>query len=112
MCVLEVPMAEFGKDGSLPPLSLEDTAVPSDEAAGKTHCEVSVLNGDCGISENMVGSGSVVAPGSQAGVETANTSAGVDGKNEIPRRSSIIKVSQSKFKVSVLKPFIPVSHPA
>ncbi|XP_033496723.2 inactive phospholipase C-like protein 2 [Epinephelus lanceolatus] len=84
-------MAEFGEDGSLPPLNLGDTAVPSDEAAGKTHCEVSVLNGDCGISENMVGSGSLVAPGSQAGVETANTSVGLDGKSEIPRRSSIIK---------------------
>ncbi|KAK5862091.1 hypothetical protein PBY51_017521 [Eleginops maclovinus] len=85
-------MAEFGEDGRLPPLNLEDTAVPSDEAAGKTHCEVSVLNGDCGISENMVGSGSIVAPGNQAG-ETANTSVGLDGKSEIPRRSSIIKVN-------------------
>ncbi|KAA8591859.1 hypothetical protein FQN60_017233, partial [Etheostoma spectabile] len=87
----QVPMAEFGDDGSLPPLNLGDTAVPSDEAAGKTHCEVSVLNGDCGISENMVGSGSLVSPGSQARVETANTSVGFDAKSEIPRRSSIIK---------------------
>ena len=92
VCVLEVPMAEFGEDGCLPPLNLEDTAVPSDEAAGKTHCEVSVLNGDCGISENMVGSGSIVAPGNQTG-ESANTSVGLDGKSEIPRRSSIIKVN-------------------
>lgn len=102
-------MAEFGEDGSrLPPLNLGDTAVPSDEAAGKTHCEVSVLNGDCGISENMVGSGSHVAPGSQAGVESANTSVVSDAKNEIPRRSSIIKVSL-KVKVSVFMPFILVS---
>ncbi|KAE8289209.1 Inactive phospholipase C-like protein 2 [Larimichthys crocea] len=87
-------MAEFGDDGSLPPLNLEDTTVPSDGAAGKTHCEeVSVLNGDCGISENMVGSGSIVPPGSQDGMETSanNTSVGLDGKSEIPRRSSIIK---------------------
>lgn len=96
MCVLEVPMAELGENGSLPPLNFGDTAVPSDEAAGKTHCEVSVLNGDCGISENMVGTGSLVAPGSQAGVETANTSVGLDAKSEIPRRSSIIKVNISQ----------------
>lgn len=89
-------MAELREDGSLPPLNLGDTAVPSDEAAGKTHCEVSVLNGDCGISENMVGTGSLVAPGSQAGVETANTSVGLDAKSEIPRRSSIIKVNISR----------------
>lgn len=88
-------MAEFGEDGSLPPLNLGDTTVPSDEAAGKTHCEVSVLNGNCGISENMVGSGS------QAGVESANTSVGLDAKSEIPRRSSIIKVN-SAIKLSVL----------
>lgn len=97
-CVLEVPMAEFGEDGSLPPLNLGDTTVPSDEAAGKTHCEVSVLNGNCGISENMVGSGSLVAPGSQAGAETANTSVGLDAKSEIPRRSSIIKVKTQEWK--------------
>lgn len=83
-------MAEFGEDGcSLPPVHVGGTAaVPSDEAAGKTHCEGSVLNGDCGINENMVGSGSHGAPGCQAGVDTA----GVDAKSEIPRRSSIIKV--------------------
>lgn len=91
--MLEVPMAEYGEDGSLPPLSLGDTAVPSDEATGKTHYEVSVLNGECGMSENMVGSGSIDAPGGQAGVETANTSVGLDAKSEIPRRSSIIKVN-------------------
>ncbi len=101
VCMLEVPMAEFGEDGSLSPLNLGDTAVPSDEAAGKTHCEVSVLNGDCGISENMVGSGSLVAPGSQAGLESANSSVGLDAKSEIPRRSSIIKVN-TEMKVSVL----------
>lgn len=93
-------MAEFGEDGSLPPLNLGDTTVPSDEAAGKTHCEVSLLNGNCGISEDMVGSGSLIAPGCQAGVETANTSVGLDGKSEIPRRSSIIKVN-IHIKVSV-----------
>lgn len=86
-------MAEFGEDGSLPPLNLGDTTVPSDEAAGKTQCEVSLLNGNCGISEDMVGSGSLIAPGCQAGVETANTSVGLEGKSEIPRRSSIIKVN-------------------
>ncbi|KAF3839582.1 hypothetical protein F7725_018299 [Dissostichus mawsoni] len=74
-------MAEFGEDGCLPPLNLRYTAVPSDEAAGKTHCEVSVLNGDCGISENMVGSGSIVAPGNHTG-ESANTSVGLDGKSK------------------------------
>ncbi|CAB1438958.1 unnamed protein product [Pleuronectes platessa] len=83
-------MAEFGEDGRLPPLHLGDSAVPLDEAAaaGKTHCEVSILNGDCGISDNMVGS-----PGAcQAGLEAANTSVGpADAKHEIPRRSSIIK---------------------
>lgn len=100
-------MAEFGEDDSLPPLNLGDTAVPSDEAADKTHCEVSVLNGDCGISENMVGSGSLVAPGSQAGVEAANTSVGLDAKSEIPRRSSIIKVN-IEVEVCVM-PFILVS---
>ena len=92
VCVLEVPMAEFGEDGSLPPLNLGDTAVPGDEAAGKTHCEVSVLNGDCGISEKMVGSRSLVSPGSQTEVENTNSPVGEDTKSEIPRRSSIIKV--------------------
>lgn len=91
--MLEVPMAECGEDGSLPPLNLGDTAVPSDEDTGKTHCEVSVLNGECGMSENMVGSGSIVAPGNEAGVDTANTSVGLDGKSDLPRRSSIIKVN-------------------
>lgn len=86
-------MAEFGEDGSLPPLNRGDTTVAGDEAAGKTHCEVSLLNGNCGISEDMVGSGSLIAPGCQAEVETANTSVGLDGKSEIPRRSSIIKVN-------------------
>lgn len=95
-CVLEVPMAEFGEDGSLPPPSLGDAAVPGDEAAGKPHCEVSVLNGNCGIPENMVGSGAPVAPGSQAGPETANTPVGSDVRSEIPRRSSIIKVKKER----------------
>lgn len=93
-------MAEFGEDdgggGGSPPLHLGDPAVPGDEAAaaGKTHCEVSVLNGDCGMSANAVGSGSLVSPGSQAGVDVANTSVGSDAKSEIPRRSSIIKVKR------------------
>lgn len=86
-------MAECGEDGSLPPLNPGDAAVPSDEATGKTRCEVSVLNGECGISENMVGSGTVDAPGGQAEVDTANTSVGLDAKSDIPRRSSIIKVN-------------------
>lgn len=93
VCVLEVPMAECGEDGSLPPLNLGDAAVPSDEVAGKTHCEVSVSNGNCGISENMVGSGSFVAPGNQDGVENADAAVGLDAKSELPRRSSIIKVN-------------------
>ncbi|CAL8247669.1 unnamed protein product [Lota lota] len=85
-------MAEFGEnDRELPPSSTGDTPVPSDELAGKTHCEVSVLNGDCGISANMVGSGSTAVPGSQAGLDAANTSVGMDAKSGIPRRSSIIK---------------------
>lgn len=92
--MLEVPMAECGEDGSLPPLNLGDTAVPRDEANGKTHCEVAMVNGECGISENMVGSEAIVAPASQAGVDTANTSIGLDAKSELPRRSSIIKVKQ------------------
>ncbi|KAF0021353.1 hypothetical protein F2P81_026394 [Scophthalmus maximus] len=75
-------MAEFGEDGSLPPSTLGD----------KAHCEVSFSNGDCGLSDNMVGSGSLVAPGGQAGVESANASVGpVDARSDIPRRSSIIK---------------------
>lgn len=92
VCMLEVPMAEFREDGSLPPLNRGDTAVSSDDTAGKTHCEVSVLNGDCGILENMVGSGAFVAPCSQGVVESDNTSVELDAKSEIPRRSSIIKV--------------------
>lgn len=91
-CEIEVPMAELEEDGRLPPAHFGHTAVPSDEAAGKTHCEVSVLNGDCGISENMMCSGSPLTPGSQTGVEAANTSVGPDAKSDIPRRSSIIKV--------------------
>lgn len=79
-----MPMAELGEDGRRPPVNFGHTPVPSDEAAGKTHCEVSVLNGDCGISENMMCSGS--------SVENANTSGGPDAKSDIPRRSSIIKV--------------------
>lgn len=87
-------MAEFGENASLSPSNPDDTFVPSDEATGKTHCEVSVLNGDCGISANMVGSGALATPGSQAELETANTSVvGLDAKAGIPRRSSIIKVT-------------------
>lgn len=85
-------MAEFGEDGSLPPLSPGDAAVPGDEAAGKPHCEVSVLNGNCGMPENMV------APGGQAEPETANTPVGSDVRSEIPRRSSIIKVKKKERK--------------
>lgn len=90
VCVLEVPMAEFAEDGSLPPLNPGDTAVPSDKAARQTHCEVSVLNGGCGISDGMVG----------AGMDAANTPAGPDSRAEIPRRSSIIKVN-TEVQVSV-----------
>ncbi|AWP15657.1 putative inactive phospholipase C-like protein 2 [Scophthalmus maximus] len=80
-------MAEFGEDGSLPPSTLGD----------KAHCEVSFANGDCGLSDNMVGSGSLVAPGGQAGVESANASVGpVDARSDIPRRSSIIKMGTIK----------------
>ncbi|XP_017288820.1 inactive phospholipase C-like protein 2 [Kryptolebias marmoratus] len=84
-------MAEFGEDEKLPPLNhFGGSAEPSDEAAGKTHCEASVLNGDCSVPENtMVGSGSLVTPGGQAGAE--NASVGPDSKADIPRRSSIIK---------------------
>lgn len=87
-------MAEFGEDDRLPPVNHSgDSAEPSDEAADKTRGEaVSVLNGDCGTPEDiMVGSGSLGTPGSRAGVE--NASVGPDAKSEIPRRSSIIKVS-------------------
>lgn len=86
-------MAEFGEDGSLSQLNFGDRTMPSDDAAGRTHCEVSVLNGSCGISESIAGSGSFMAPGSQVGVTTANTSVGLDAKAELPRRSSIIKVN-------------------
>ncbi|MEQ2287982.1 hypothetical protein AMECASPLE_018373 [Ameca splendens] len=85
-------MAEFGEDRRLPPVNFGHATVPSDEAAGKTHCEVSVLNGDCGISENMMCSDSPLRPGSQTGAENANTTVGPDAKSDIPRRSSIIKV--------------------
>uniref|UniRef100_A0A8C5A371 Phosphoinositide phospholipase C n=1 Tax=Gadus morhua TaxID=8049 RepID=A0A8C5A371_GADMO len=85
-------MAESGEnDRGLPPSSTGDPPVPSDEGTGKTHCEASFLNGDCGISSNMVGSGSIAVPGSQAGLDAANTSVGMDAKSGIPRRSSIIK---------------------
>ena len=88
-------MAESGEnDRGLPPSSTGDPPVPGDEGtAGKTHCEASFSNGDCGISANMVGSGSIAVPGSQAGLDAANTSVGMDAKSGIPRRSSIIKVS-------------------
>lgn len=104
-------MAEFGEENSHPPLNVGDkTALPGGEADGKTHCEVSVLNGDCGIhaGNNMVGSGSIVTPGNQASGETAaNTSVGLDAKNEIPRRSSIIKVSL-KVQSSVSRSVLPL----
>ncbi|KAM3872998.1 cysteine-rich venom protein pseudecin [Diretmus argenteus] len=75
-----VPMAEFGEDDSLlPPLNTGDAA--DEAAAGKTQCEVSVWNGNCGIAATMVG------PGPH---EAANTSS----KCGIPRRSSIIKVER------------------
>lgn len=76
-------MAESGENGSLPPVSAGGTAVTSDEAGGNTQCQVSLLNGDCEIPENT--------PGSQVVVEPANTSG--DARSELPRRSSIIKVS-------------------
>ena len=86
-------MAEFGENsGSSPSNSGDTTTVPSDETAGKTQCEGSVLNGDCGIMPDMVVSGFVFLPDSQ-GQETANnTSLALDAKSGIPRRSSIIKV--------------------
>ncbi|KAJ3597728.1 hypothetical protein NHX12_001245 [Muraenolepis orangiensis] len=104
-------MAECGEHdrGELPPSSTGETPpVPGDKgAAGKTHCEAaaaSVLNGDCGIqaAATMVigsGSGSISVPGSQAGLgeevtttgDDTTSSAGMDAKSGIPRRSSIIK---------------------
>lgn len=84
-------MAEFGEiDGSSPSNTGDSVALPSDKTDGKTQCEVSVFNGDCGIPADMVGSETL--PDSP-GLETANNSSvGLDSKSGIPRRSSIIKV--------------------
>lgn len=76
------------EDGRLPPLNhVGGSAEPSDEAAGKTHCEASVLNGDCGTPEDIM----VDTPGNHDGAE--NASLEPDAKSELPRRSSIIKVN-------------------
>lgn len=56
--------------------------MPGDDAAGKASCDGSVVNGDCGISDVTVGSAEPAA-------------VRLDVKPEIPRRSSIIKVSGS-----------------
>lgn len=80
-------MAESAEDGSLPPGRHGETAVPGDEAAGKTRGEVSVLNGDCGM----------VAPGGQAGADGVHTHGRPESKSEIPRRSSIIKVKTAFY---------------
>uniref|UniRef100_A0AAQ4PR86 Phosphoinositide phospholipase C n=1 Tax=Gasterosteus aculeatus aculeatus TaxID=481459 RepID=A0AAQ4PR86_GASAC len=91
-------MAEFGEDGDPPPLHPGDADVPG---AGKASCEGSVLNGDCGISDNMVGSGSLAAAaaaGGQAAGSAADAFAGPDAKCEIPRRSSIIKDASRQRK--------------
>ncbi|XP_029593178.1 inactive phospholipase C-like protein 2 [Salmo trutta] len=87
-------MAEFGEiDGSSPSNTGDSVALPSDKTDGKTQCEVSVFNGDCGIPADMVGSQSVaVTLPDSPGLETANNSSvGLDSKSGIPRRSSIIK---------------------
>lgn len=96
----KVAMAEFGEDGDPPPLHPGDADVPG---AGKASCEGSVLNGDCGISDNMVCSGSLAAAaaGGQAAGSAADAFAGSDAKCEIPRRSSIIKVN---IEVTVSRP--------
>lgn len=92
--VLQVPMAEFGLDGSLSPVNLGDATMPSEEAAGRTPCEASVLNGECACvrAESVLASGSPITSGDQAGVETSSTSVCLEGRPEMPRRSSIIKV--------------------
>lgn len=86
--VLQVPMAEFGLDGSPSSLNL-----PGEEAAaGRTQCEV--LNGECGPVEDTLGPGSPITSGCQTSVETGNPSVCLGGRAEIPRRSSIIKVRE------------------
>lgn len=86
-------MAEFVEDGRLPPTPDHSggSAEPSDQAAGKTPCEASVLNGDCGTPEDiMVDTPEdimVDTPGSH------DASLEPDAKCELPRRSSIIKVN-------------------
>ena len=63
-----------------------------DETTGKTQCEGSVLNGDCGITTDMVVSGLIFHPDSQEQETANNTSLALDAKSGIPLRSSIIKV--------------------
>lgn len=95
-------MAEFGEiDGSSPSNTGDSVALPSDKTDGKTQCEVSVFNGDCGIPADMVGSQSVaVTLPDSPGLETANNSSvGLDSKSGIPRRSSIIKVNHICIRI-------------
>lgn len=80
-------MAELGgeEDGRLPPLNRSGgSAEPGDQAAGEPHCEVSVVNGDCGTPEDVMAG----TPGPE------NASLEPDAKCELPRRSSIIKVNR------------------
>lgn len=83
--VLQVPMAEFGLDGSPSPLNVGDATVPGEEAAGKAQWE-------CGPAEDRLGPGSPITSGCETSVEASNTSLCSDGRAEMPRRSSIIKV--------------------
>lgn len=86
-------MAEFAANCGLSSSAFgEKDAVPSDETGGKGQCEVSVSNGDCGLSSDMVVS---AIPDSEE-LETANTSVLEAG---IPRRTSIIKVRLVKAHV-------------
>ncbi|KAJ8290662.1 hypothetical protein GJAV_G00016050 [Gymnothorax javanicus] len=88
-------MAELGENSRLSsPANVNYTenkwALTGDETEEEIQCKESVSNGDCGVPAT-IGSDSLNKHDS-LGLETVNiTSAGLDAKSEIPRRSSIIK---------------------
>lgn len=64
------------------------SAHPGDEAGGGDGCEVSVSNGDCGTCGT-----------DNPGLETAMQSVVLDGKTGIPRKTSIIKVNDTRLMI-------------
>ncbi|MGH0154358.1 UNVERIFIED_CONTAM: hypothetical protein FKN15_072908 [Acipenser sinensis] len=83
-------MAEFGKENggvASSQISGQKPLNPGDEADRNAQCGDSVSNGDCGV-RDMLDESTPSSPG----IDIANkTTAGLEGKPGIPRRSSIIK---------------------